>query len=944
MVHYTTDEGLPSNTVYSIYPDAKGYLWLATDKGVARYNGTDFKTYGIKDGLPDNEIFSFREDYNGRLWLATFNGKLCYFKDGIFYNEKNTPWLKVPEDCKHIEKIEIEADSSVTFKFMSRIYLLNIKRERKQLIPIGNICAAMLDTVPQPSQIPFVITKKLPGNRYQACGIARSFVFDESGRCLTSSYLTKNRRLTNTLYDTEKEYLVFGDSVFDTNEQYVCRISNMQSWRDYCFFKNGTGTFLGSKDGLYFNDSLRLLENIYVSAISRDFQGNLWISTLENGIYMIPADFLQMHYYTGAYKFGIEHATPIGDDFHFVDSKGNIFKESSVGRIETLYHPDSRYIFDNSPGNRLFAAGYVFLAANGKVILKSLFENKEKVFSASYNMYKNIMYDSTFYIFLTDAVIKFSDNNSLYYWQSNNVFNPGSRITSSAQDEHNKIWLARADSIFSLKYDTVTFLFRHPNTILRKMIVRSNFFVTYTDANQLLLFNRNRISASVDTISGGDITWDDMSPIDDTHILLSTNKTYFILTLYPDAHSSRAFSLDPVENIFLPKQAEYIYAGKDYCYFFKRSDILKVATSVLFQKAPPPRVVFTALTLPSKKYTSFSGLRFSYEESKNIKLSFEALSFSSKNLSYQYSLAADNETDHWQNTEGTELNLLMPSYGTYTIKVRARTISSGYSSPDVIKLVINRPYWATWWFWSIIVLSVAAITWWTVRLRTRRLLQKKQKEFEAEKRYQQAEYKALNALMNPHFIFNSMNNIQGLINEDAKQTANEYLVIFSDMIRQNMHNIERGTVSLFQEIALCRNYLLLEKLRFRDLINYRIEVEDEIDTEDIIIPPLIVQPLIENAIRHGLLPKESADSMVVLRIFERDNVLTIEVEDNGIGLTRAAASRTSLHQSLGLSNMRKRMEHLQKMQQKPIAFSIEELLYPDGNVKGTLAIITISLE
>src|SRR5690606_33479107 len=114
-------------------------------------------------------------------------------------------------------------------------------------------------------------------------------------------------------------------------------------------------------------------------------------------------------------------------------------------------------------------------------------------------------------------------------------------------------------------------------------------------------------------------------------------------------------------------------------------------------------------------------------------------------------------------------------------------------------------------------------------------LRKRQREYEADLKYQKAEYKALNALMNPHFIFNSLNNIQALINKEEKRTANQYLVIFSDLIRQNMANTSKGFISLQQELLLVENYLNLEKLRFKDYINYEILIEEEIDTEEVII-------------------------------------------------------------------------------------------------------------
>ena len=91
MLHFTKDDGLPGKTVYQVYRDSKGYLWFATDKGVARYNGIKFEKFTTLDGLADNEIFMCQEDFEGRIWFGTWNGKLCFYKDGIFHNEANTP-------------------------------------------------------------------------------------------------------------------------------------------------------------------------------------------------------------------------------------------------------------------------------------------------------------------------------------------------------------------------------------------------------------------------------------------------------------------------------------------------------------------------------------------------------------------------------------------------------------------------------------------------------------------------------------------------------------------------------------------------------------------------------------------------------------------------------------------------------------------------------------
>jgi sensor histidine kinase YesM len=197
--------------------------------------------------------------------------------------------------------------------------------------------------------------------------------------------------------------------------------------------------------------------------------------------------------------------------------------------------------------------------------------------------------------------------------------------------------------------------------------------------------------------------------------------------------------------------------------------------------------------------------------------------------------------------------------------------------------------------------------------------------------------------MNPHFIFNSLNNIQGLINKDEKRTANEYLVIFSDLVRQNMHNISKGFISLQEELTLIENYLTLEKLGFKELVNYSIKIGEDVDIDGIMIPPLMIQPLVENAVKHGLLPLQSSNAKVSIEVYEREDVLYIIIEDNGIGLTASLKSQNKLHESFGLSNLQKRTDHLKKIQQHELSIEINEMKDTDGKVLGTKAVVTIQL-
>ena len=207
----------------------------------------------------------------------------------------------------------------------------------------------------------------------------------------------------------------------------------------------------------------------------------------------------------------------------------------------------------------------------------------------------------------------------------------------------------------------------------------------------------------------------------------------------------------------------------------------------------PPKLYFTVLKTFKRAYHINNEVQISYNESKNITVSFSRLLFNGQDISQQYSISK-NHQDNWRDMRGTELNLVNPGYGTYVIKIRAKSMSSDYCAPVVFTLNISRPFWATWWFILLLVCSAITVIIIVIRYRIAYVLHKNQKEHESEVKFIKSEYKALNALMNPHFIFNTLNNVQGLVNRNDKLAANEYLRVFADLIRQNMHNISKELI------------------------------------------------------------------------------------------------------------------------------------------------------
>jgi two-component sensor histidine kinase len=377
------------------------------------------------------------------------------------------------------------------------------------------------------------------------------------------------------------------------------------------------------------------------------------------------------------------------------------------------------------------------------------------------------------------------------------------------------------------------------------------------------------------------------------------------------------------------------------CYFFKDGSVTSVKIKSLLQHSDPPRLFFSFLKTGKRLINITEELYIQYKDAKNITISYAAISFGGKNVTYQYSFSKSDK-DNWIDVNGEAINLVNPGYGTYTMKVRAKTLTSDYCTPIAFTLYILKPYWATWWFITLSVFSVILLIAGIVWYRLLYVFRKKEELHRNEIKFLKSEYKALNALMNPHFIFNTLNNVQSLINKNDRLAANKYLGIFANLVRQNMLNISRELITLQKEIDIVINYLELEKLRFKEKLNYAINIDEKVDLTDIMIPPLLIQPLVENSIKHGILPSKSTDSFISIDIYEQDNATIIAVKDNGIGIDAARKSAGDGHESYGLENMRKRIAQLAIIQNKQISLNINDIKDNSGKLQWTVVSIAIS--
>jgi LytS/YehU family sensor histidine kinase len=280
--------------------------------------------------------------------------------------------------------------------------------------------------------------------------------------------------------------------------------------------------------------------------------------------------------------------------------------------------------------------------------------------------------------------------------------------------------------------------------------------------------------------------------------------------------------------------------------------------------------------------------------------------------------------------------------GTYTFQVAALN-DDHFMSDEVrsVSFVIARPFWTTWWFITAFAAAAGAVIYTLYLLRVRRIKAKARQEGEKAQlvsELNKARYKSLQTQMNPHFLFNSMNSIQHLINTGKREEANAYLVEFSKLLRGTLEKADALLIPLSDEISLMQHYLKLESLRLDNGLDFSVTVDERIDMDLFRVPALITHPFVENAILHGIIPLHGKGKITLSFVPHGDAAVLCVVEDNGIG--REASQelkkrRMVQHKSMGTQLIYDRIEIINKMYQTNFSAKIIDLYNPDGRPAGT---------
>jgi len=305
-------------------------------------------------------------------------------------------------------------------------------------------------------------------------------------------------------------------------------------------------------------------------------------------------------------------------------------------------------------------------------------------------------------------------------------------------------------------------------------------------------------------------------------------------------------------------------------------------------------------------------------------------------ITYRYRL--EGAESQWRTASFTDnvIEYRSLSSGMYTF--RTKSVCRGVESDEVTyTFTIATPFYKAWWFYLLVSLGVILllILWFRRRLKRQQFLAQQQNELNASK------LTAIQSQMNPHFIFNALNSIQSLVLKGDVDNSYTYITKFANLVRRTLNYSDKEFIDFSEEIKLIELYLTLEQLRFKEDFEYTINTNN---IDDVMIPPMLIQPFIENALVHGLLHRSGSKRIQL--DFQLDDVLICTITDNGVGRAKAKAikdrQRTN-HESFSVNAIRTRFEILQRYHKGSLGFTYEDLMQ-NAEPTGTSVVLRIPVK
>ncbi|MFY7991337.1 MAG: histidine kinase [Fluviicola sp.] len=381
----------------------------------------------------------------------------------------------------------------------------------------------------------------------------------------------------------------------------------------------------------------------------------------------------------------------------------------------------------------------------------------------------------------------------------------------------------------------------------------------------------------------------------------------------------------------------------DYLFFLEEKGFITSRLRAPFPPVVAPQPYIQRLLVLNSENAGMNLTSMDYDQN-DVRIEFGVLDFANgTNNLVAYRLKGLQ--DEWQRGNGRdEVDYYNLSGGKYVFELRIR--KDGIESIARYPFEVAPPIWLRWWFIVMVIvilfLSIRAY----LRLRIKRIEQEQEVKAQFNAQLIEMEAKALRAQMNPHFLFNSLNSIRLFVLKNDTDSASNYMAKFSKLLRMILNHSRQDMITVYDEMQSLKLYLEFERLRFDKGFDFDLQIDGQ-EVLDCQIPPMIIQPFVENAIWHGLMPREDDQGHLHVAFRKEPGRLVVEVRDNGIGRERSKhnnAKRSLKEGSVGLQITKDRLKALSKRTGRENDFEITDCYDENQQPMGTLVILTFETE
>lgn len=948
-------DGLLSNDNYRTIQDKNGYIWITSKNGIVKYDGIRSKHFTTNEGLPTNDVWYIKCDSKNRIWLYTF-------KKGVYYIENDK--VKSIKNYRNEVNIYFTGEYNDSLFFLQydvytlskaqRFYLDNKNNKLKVLLN-GNNNVKHFELYKN-KYFSLIQNREIPPTQYIIKSLNTRKIKQNIGNDISEIYEDN----TEAIYYREQinplkqgQWVILKD-----NKRVTCNMDDYLGCKVKKIRKIDSGGFLVQTDS-----EVRVYSSILTK--SRDIESEKKLKTFMN-------------------------TQPPIVNFHlFIDREGNFWITYERGRIHFLpYYASSHFNFAIPTGSVIT----FLLEVEGFILVQYSYNRQAITYILKSSTSKAIMLDEYFL------------NSDLQQWNGQLLaLNSGNKIELFSKDLiRSKSWDLYDQNTIGINGVNLKFLFINDSTFIdglgnyflfnEKKLVRLNKHIDlngnrvqhmikirgglmWSNENGLYTFNNqhhflgnynvNKLDeylhlSLIGTNGNGLLIYDQKKKkivgkvlnnliindfcIKDGVVFCATNNGLYTFQI---RQTKKGVTIKNLQyfcefNGITAREINKVIVCNNQIVLTTIFGIDRIPLSQLrHKKTSPPTIYLSTIESNTKQIQSINKKIFQPNQN-NVRLQFDCISFSDIGYS-KFNIKVSSKNGYKGTYEPADgvlqlTNLIPGEYRVYATVTNQNGISS---NPIRFSFTVEKWFYQMWWFSGVLILLFVLVLIWLYRFFVNRRVGK------AEEKNQKTalQLQTLRSQLNPHFIFNALNSIQYAIFLKGEREANEYINTFSRLIRSALYNSHNDYISLEDEMTFLETYLKLEKWRMDGELEYEVEVAPNLDPKKIKMINMTLQPIVENAIIHGLFPKEKGLKKISISFDYHAHVLTCIIQDNGIGRVASTIRKNNSDQyykSLSSTILKERIKIMESTKKMFIYYEIEDLYNSQNDPLGTRVTLKIN--